>query len=352
MKSKGIRDLVLLSITIILVFSIAACSADDIVSTQDENQSKDIAENEIIVITDHLGREVEFKEPAETIVSGYYITTSMMIALDLKDNVVGLEARPEMRPIYSLAASEFLELPTVGTMKEFDLEAAAALEPDLVVLSVRLQEAVKTLEELGIKVIAVNPESMEELKESLIMIGKATGREDRAQELIQYYDEKAIEIEEMVKDREKKSVYLAGNKSYLSTTSNKMYQHTLIETAGGNNVTRDIDDTYWVEISYEQLLDYNPDIIIAAPAASYTKEDILCDASLKGISAIENDDIYFMPSSFESWDSPVPSAIVGTMWLTSVLHEDVYPFDEFKEDTYDFYEEFYNIEIDMDELTK
>ncbi len=112
---------------------------------------------------------------------------------------------------------------------------------------------------------------MEELKESLIMIGKATGREDRAQELIQYYDEKSIEIEEMIKDQEKKSVYLAGNKNYLSTTSNKMYQHTLIETAGGNNVTGDIDDTYWVEISYEQLIDYNPDVIIAAPAAGYTK---------------------------------------------------------------------------------
>ncbi len=59
-----------------------------------------------------------------------------------------------------------------------------------------------------------------------------------------------------------------------------------------------------------------------------------------------------MPSSFESWDSPVPSAILGTMWLTSVLHEDVYPFDEFKQDAYDFYEQFYNIEIEMDELTK
>ena len=140
MRNKKLKVLILLSIIMVFTFSIVACRTSDIDDTQDEVQENQItveeitgdenAEDEIIVIIDHLGRNVEFEEPAETIVSGYYITTSMMIALDLQDNVVGLEARPETRPIYSLAAPGFLELPTVGSMKEFDLEGAAALEPD------------------------------------------------------------------------------------------------------------------------------------------------------------------------------------------------------------------------------
>ena len=341
MKKTSLRNILLILTVLILTLSIVGCRAED----KDNDKAS-------IEITDHLGREIVFDQPAETIVSGYYITSSMVIALDLQDKIVGVEGRPETRPIYSLAAPEFLDLPTVGTMREFDLEGAAALEPDLVILSVRLKDAVETLEDLGIKVIAVNPESMEELQEALMMIGKATGREERAQELIDYYDEKTEEIDQMVKDQDKVDVYLAGNSSYLSTTSNKMYQHSLIETAGGNNVSGDIDDTYWVEISYEQLLDYNPDVIIAAPGSDYTKEDIENDSSLQGISAIENDQLYFMPSNLENWDSPVPSAIVGTMWLTSVLHEDVYSFDEFKDDTFDFYEKFYNVEIEVDDLTK
>ena len=59
-----------------------------------------------------------------------------------------------------------------------------------------------------------------------------------------------------------------------------------------------------------------------------------------------------MPDSFEFWDSPVPSGILGTMWLTSVLHEDLYPFEDFKQDAYDFYNEFYDIEIDKELITK
>lgn len=350
MKNIKMKNSILIIIALMLTLSLVACNSNEMEEVVDEVE--EVIENEPIVITDHLGREVVFDEPVERIVSGYYITTSMMIALDLQENVVGIEAKPERRPIYGLAAPEFLDLPTVGTMKEFDLEGAAALDPDVVVLSVRLKEAVENLEELGVKVIAVNPESMEELKESITMIGRATNREERAEELIRYYDEKTSEIEDLVSGRERESVYLAGNKSYLSTTSNKMYQHTLIETAGGDNVTGDIDDTYWVEISYEQLLDYNPDIIIGAPGASYTKEEIIGDKSLQGLSAIENERVYIMPDSFESWDSPVPSSILGTMWLTSVLHEDAYSMDEFQEDAYDFYEKFYNIEIDTDKIVK
>ena len=177
MKSKTIRNLALLLVTIILAFSMIACRTDDIDDRQDE-----VVEYENIVITDHLGREVVFEEPAERIVSGYYISTSMMIPLDLKDQIVGIENKPETRPIYGLAAPEFLGLPNVGTMKEFDIEGTAALDPDLVILSIRLQDAIETLEELGINVIGINPESMEELNESLIMIGKATDREEEAEE--------------------------------------------------------------------------------------------------------------------------------------------------------------------------
>ncbi len=40
------------------------------------------------------------------------------------------------------------------------------------------------------------------------------------------------------------------------------------------------------------------------------------------------------------------------MYLTSILHEDAYPFEKFKDDTFDFYKEFYGIEIDKDQITK
>src|SRR5690554_2972037 len=301
-KGKLNKRIILLLLVLIMTISLVACtqSPSNTEEPSNEEQSEENNEKiEEISVIDHLGREVKLEKPAEKIVSGYYITTSMLIALGLEDNVVGIEAKADTRPIYELAAPHFLELPNVGTMKEFDLEGAAALEPDLVILSVRLKDAVESLEQLGINVLAVNPESMEELREAIEMISTLTNTEDRAQDLVGYYDDKTSEISSMVKDKKQKSVYLAGNSSLLSTATSKMYQNSLIETAGGINVAGEIDDTYWAEVSYEQLIAYNPDIIIGAPGASYTKDDILNDEKLQGISAVKNNQVYFMPRSEE-----------------------------------------------------
>ena len=79
-------------------------------------------EAEGIVLTDQGGREVTLDAPAETVVSCYYISTYAMIALGAQERVVGLEKKADTRPIYSLSAPELLELPSVGTAKEFDLD--------------------------------------------------------------------------------------------------------------------------------------------------------------------------------------------------------------------------------------
>lgn len=353
---------IVLTLVIALLFSVVGCSPKEStnVDVEDFQEERDLVEEvvdesieeEEITIIDHLGRKIVLDKEAERLVSGYYITTSMLIALGLKDNLVGIEAKANTRPIYALAAPEFLDLPNVGTAKEFNLEGTISLEPDLVILPIRLKEAVESLEKLGINVIAVNPEDMDQLKEALRMIGQATGTIDRAESLIAYYEEKIGQIESLTASKDRKRIYFGGNSDFLSTATNKMYQNYMIERAGGENVAGDIDDTYWANISYEQLIAYNPDIIIIAPGASYTVDDVLKDSRLAGIDAIKNELVYVMPGDFESWDSPVPSSILGTMWLTSILHEDAYPYDKFVDDVVDFYEDFYNISIDRELLNR
>ena len=65
---------------------------------------------------------------------GSVIDASKAIALGAEDRVVGLEKKADTRPIYQMAAPELLEKPQVGTMKELDVEATAALEPELVIM--------------------------------------------------------------------------------------------------------------------------------------------------------------------------------------------------------------------------
>ncbi|WP_294146549.1 ABC transporter substrate-binding protein [uncultured Clostridium sp.] len=299
-------------------------------------------------------------EPAQRIVSGYYITTSACIALGLQDRMVGIEAKAASRPVYQMAAPEFLELPSVGTAKEFDLEGCAALEPDLVILPKKLSEQADILEGMNIRTLVVNPESMEALKETIREIAALTGTEGQAEKLLGWYAQKEEKLAGILEKAslEKKtedsvpSVYIAGTSSILRAATPQMYQSSLIKLAGGVNAASDLKDNGWADISYEQLIAYNPDVIVVIPEADYTKEDVMKDSRLTGVNAVKNGQVYEMPSSFEAWDSPVPSGILGCMWLSSALHEELYPFDEFKEEAAEFYREFYGAEIDRSLITR
>lgn len=308
-------------------------------------------EIEPFVIVDHLGREVELTGDAQRIVSAYYITSSMLIALGVDEKVVGIETNPEKRPIYELAAPEFLELTSVGSAKEFDVEACLELHPDLVVLPIKLKETVEILESLGVTVLAVNPEDEELLKETMIMMGQAVGSEDLAESWISVYDEKRDALGEITSDiADKPTVYLGGNSSVLSTMGSKMYQNALIEMAGGTNVAAEISDTYWAEISYEQLIAYNPEVIVLASDAVYSTEDVMNDNMLQGIEAVKNEQVYQIPGNIEAWDSPVPSTILAAEWMCSILFAEEYSYEEMKESVYDFYDMFYGVEISKESL--
>jgi len=362
------KRLYLILITILMIMSVAACAAASNEEAQEQGEQTTQPEVEVtqqpeasdeqetsqqvanVSVTDHLNRTVTIDKAPERIVSGYYISTSALIALGLEDKLVGIEAKAETRPIYSLAAPQLLELPNVGTAKAFDLEGCIALNPDLVILPIKLKDQIHTLEDMGITVIGVNPENEELMIEMITMIAKLTGATNE-KELINYYAEKENEIKNVYAEvTAKPTVYLAGNSSMLSTATANMYQNDLIETAGGINVANDIEDSYWANISYEQLIAYHPEYIIIVPEAEYTKEDVRKDSNLATLTAIQNNQVYEMPSDFEAWDSPVPSSILGKMWLTSILYPNQYSNDNFADDVADFYNKFYDFEVDKEGL--
>ena len=300
-----------------------------------------VAEGYPLTVTDQAGREVTIEQAPEKLVSGYYISTSLLIALGLDDQMVGIEAKANKRAIYRLSAPELIELPSVGSAKEFDLEGCAALEPDLVILPLKLKNAAETLTSLGIDVLLVNPENQELLVGMMDLIAAATGTAEEAQKLKDFTATQEAALSEKLANVEKPTVYLAGNSSMLSTSGDAMYQSDMIRLAGGVNAAADIADAYWVEISYEQLLAWDPDYILLASDASYTVEDVLADPNLAACKAVMNKNVYQLPSKAEAWDSPVPSGILGAVWLANVLHPEQFSQEACEALIDEYYETFY-----------
>lgn len=294
-----------------------------------------------VTVIDHAGREVVIESEPQTIVSGYYISTSLLIALEQENKLVGVENNAEKRPIYKSSAPEILELPGMGTVKEFDLEQCAALNPDLVILPSKLTGILPSLEELGITALIVNPENEQLLEEMVAMVGAAVGNEERAAALNAFADEKTKELEEALEGTDHPSVYITSNSDLLRTAGPAMYQHTLLVNGGGDNVAEELTDTYWAEISYEQLLAWNPEYIILAADADFGTETVLKDIALAECSAVVNEQVYQLPNKIESWDSPVPGCVLGQLWLASVLHPMEYTAESYETAVKEFYETFY-----------
>lgn len=299
-----------------------------------------------LTLTDQTGREVIIEKEPESIVSGYYISTSLLIALDQEEKLVGIENDADKRPVYAYSDPKILGLPSLGTVKEFDLEECALLNPDLVVVPTKLTGIIPSLEELGITVLVVNPENEELLNEMILLLGQATNSEKTAEKLLEYKEEKLEALKELLADSEKPSVYLAGNSSFLTTSGPLMYQHSLIENAGGENVAKEVEDTYWAEVSYEQVLTWNPEYIILAADAAYSVEDVLKDENLAECDAVKKGNVYQLPNITEPLDSPVPASLLGTLYVAQVLHPELYTVEQFDETFKEFYETFYQFTIE------
>lgn len=360
-----IKRLLSLLLVFAMIFSLAACGqpttnnnaetdteagietnteaeTEEISETTGQDSSEALTTQYPITVTDQAGREVTIESEPQKLVSGYYISTSLLIALDLDEKLVGIEAKANKRPIYQLSAPELIDLPNVGTAKEFDLEGCITLEPDLVILPMKLKNTAESLEKLNIDVLYVNPESQELLNEMMTLIGTATNTQEKTNALMDFKTVHEKTLTEALANADAPSVYLAGNSNMLSTAGSGMYQSDMITLAGGKNVAGDITDTYWVEIDYEQLLTWNPEYIILASDADYSVDDVLADPNLSECSAVKNGNVFQMPSEAESWDSPVPSGILGSVWLATVLHEDLFSADDASAIIDEYYENFYD----------
>ena len=351
--SKFMKQTIALLMSVMLVFCLTACGTANNRQTESNQETTtiDVSVSYPITVTDHLGRTVTIEKEPERLVSGYYITTSLLIALGLEKDLVGVEAKANTRNIYSLAAdaSGILSLPNVGTAKAFDLEGCVALNPDLVILPVKLKDAAASLEQLGIPVIAVNPEDQTKLSETIKMVSTATNTVAEGEKLSSFMSSSFSYLDEKLANASKPSAYLAGNSSLLSTAGPAMYQSFLMEAAGGSNVAASVSDTYWANVSYEQLLAWNPDYIFLAADANYTVESVLTDSNLAECNAVKNNHVYKLPGSIEAVDSPVPASFLGSAYMASIMHSEYVTSDYYKNLTTDFYKTFYGFTPELNE---
>jgi iron complex transport system substrate-binding protein len=184
----------------------------------------------------------------------------------------------------------------------------------------------------------------------LQLLGAVCGCEDQAQALVDYYEQIVNEVTALTANVERPSVYLCGDATYLRSCTGGMYQREMIEMAGGTCVSAQLDGSTWADISAEQLLTWNPDDVFAVSYAQYTLDDILSDAALGALTAVEDQAVYMVPSSIEAWDYPQPSSILGLLWMTHILHPELISQEDYMARAQEFYSTYFGLDVTAQQL--
>lgn len=272
-----------------------------------------------IQLTDGLGRTVTLASPAQRVISLAASNTEILYAIGAASQVVG-------RDEFSDFPAEVTSLPTVGgSFGGYSEEAIVGLNPDLILAAeINTPEQVASLEELGLTVYYLsNPKTIEGLYENLQTVARLTGRESDAETLVASLKQRVDTVVSKVAEVTERPVVfyeLDGtfdpNAPYTAGPGN--FIDLLITTAGGVNAAGELDSP-WGQLSIEQLLVIQPQIILLGDAAyGVTPESVAARTGWDALTAVQQGQMFAIDDNLMS--RPGPRNVDGLEALVNVLH--------------------------------
>jgi iron complex transport system substrate-binding protein len=168
--------------------------------------------------------------------------------------------------IYCHYPPEAAKKPKIGTYIDPNLEAIAALRPDLVIIQKNPVQLQAKLERLGLRVLEVRHDNIAEVLESITAIGKATGADRQAAELTAKLHRDLVEIRARVSKLPPTSVMFVVGRAPsriedIIVIGRASYLNEILQTAGGVNIFRDSVAPY-PKVGIEEILSRNPEVIV------------------------------------------------------------------------------------------
>jgi iron complex transport system substrate-binding protein len=242
-------------------------------------------------IVDGLGRSVKIDKIPQRIVSLAPSNTEILFTLGLGDKVVGVTE-------YCNYPQEAVTKSKVGGFSNVDIEKVISLEPDLVLAThIHEKSVIPALEKLGLTVVALTPASLNEVLDSITLVGKITGRTREASKLVKYLGtriEAVVDKTRTLSPDQKPRVFYITWHDPLMTAGAATLADDVISSAGGQNIAYDISGDK--AITLETVIYRDPEVIVASVGMG-SGEDlpwqyVQTEPRLENTQALLNDRVY------------------------------------------------------------
>lgn len=332
MKQRFLAVLVVVTLMLALV----ACSARESAGEREEPGQ------EPLVITDLLGRQVEVPANPERFVNVGVGTLRLYIYVAPLDKLVGVEQNekePSRGVPYSYINNEiFRELPVVGQggpRATVDPERILSVAPDVIFYAdvTGVEEANELQEKTGIPVVVLSYGETdvfdEDLYTSLLLIGKITGAEERAQEVVAllrgYYEDLTARTAG-IREEDRPVVYVGalGNKGPQGIESTRG-DYTLLNVLNAVNVVDETGKKGALIIDREKLLEWDPEyIFIDLDGYHLVKEDYQRNPDFyDSLSAVQNGRVH-VQLPYILLKTNLETAIADAYYMGTVLYPEAF----------------------------
>jgi iron complex transport system substrate-binding protein len=332
----------------------ADANNDGKISMLDIGQTKLIilGKEKKLTLVDQADRTVTVPRPIERVVAASNDGVIIPVQLGAADKIVGMnygahkyaKAYPSYYPLPD-AAPELKDIPNVGTTSDLNMEVIVSLKPNVIFTRSYIADLPDKMQETtGIPVVCICTSQLDaDIGVAYRVAGKVLGKEERAEELISYANEKIREVTEVtseIPDSEKPKVYYVFAGSITRTTTGT----DRLDMAGAINVAKDLPG-FGPTVSKDQIILWNPDIIVIIGAIqphSVSIEDVLSDPDLQTVDAVKNHRVYYMHFCPRTLD-PAISISVG-YYLAKLFHPDKFEDFDVEEESNEIFGRFYGVE--------
>lgn len=326
------RTLSALAALVLAASTLAGCAA------QPQASASPAPNGRSITVTDASGQTLTVALPVERTL---LLDTGPFQVLDAFGKlglVVGSHQAIADDPLYAELAS----LPVVATYSEVNYEKLAQLQPQVVVSSVQAHGVVTDDENLSgfdIRDVKVNLRNPDTMRGDIAVLGKVFDSEDKAAQLIAFYDkwERFIaEREKGLSDAERVKVFVEYHAGSFKTGApgSRFYQQVVL--AGGVNLARDLAVGSEPEVSAEWVVRQDPDVIIreasglgysatSPDAAQAIYRELTGRAGLAATRAVQDRNVHLVSVDLYSRPGYIVGVCYMAKWFYPALFEDFDP---------------------------
>ncbi len=295
-------------------------------------------------IVDTLNNKVRIPREPKRIVD--FISYVTMTAFNAFDRIVGVSKYAKKNPLVTVAYPNITNKPSPGSSFSVNIEELSALNPDLVVIWPYKKDVVEEIETIGIPVVEVKLYSINDIYRLVWMIGSILDERERARELVDSMNSLIGFVEERVSkipfNSRARVLYLWSKPTKVQ--GGKGTVNDFIELAGGVNVVaQDLPDKTYVEVDLEDIVKWNPDVIVLWYYARYNESTILNDPVLQDVKAVAEGKVYREPY-YEHWGVDCSLFI---LWLAWKLYPEKFSDIDFYAIADKYYEDWYGVKYSV-----